>query len=312
MSSRLFLALFLIAICFATAGAAEPSVGVLWYKKSGMAQRVLKGFVERLREVAPDLPVEVKMDLPDADAAAPHYERFQKEKSAIVFLRSDGAKYLAAHPPAVPAFIGAANNPVALGVVPSLEAPGGMISGVTYYVPVARQFELYRQLWPELSSVGLLVMEGHPSSAVEQAETRAVCEELGIDYREAVCASKKDLAQAIKGLTGAAPVDLLIMGNQNLLIDNGALVAALARSIPVMSYSEKPVAQKHAAGGLVVNDHKLGRLLADSVHQVVVEGAEVGTVPVKTDPAPRILLAKGRIEALGLTVPDGLEVEWIE
>lgn len=279
-------------------------IGVMWMTKSGMADRVARGFMQRIKEIAPGIEMEFEMALPDPVATKQTYKRFQEEKDAMLFLRSHGAKWMAANPPRIPSFIGAANNPERLGLMRDMSKPEGLATGVTYYLPVARQFEMYRKLFPDLKSVALLTMVGHPSSAIEEAETRAACEELGIEYRVATCTNKSALVASVKEMRGQ--VELFILGNQNLLIDNSAVVATIAGKTPVMSYSQKPIG-KGALGGLVPDDAKLGALLAESVCDVLLKGKTVAEVPVKTDPEPRFLIDGSRLKTLGLTLPDALK-----
>ncbi len=278
-------------------------IGVMWVTKSGMADRVASGFIGRIKELAPGLEMEFEMALPDAVSAKRVYRRFQDEKDALIFLRSHGAEWLAANPPRIPSFIGASTNPERLGLMSDMSKPDGLATGVTYYLPVARQFELYRQLFPELKSIGLLTMTGHPNSLIEEAETRAACEQFGIEYRFASCGNKPALVASVKDLRDR--VDLLILGNQNLLIDNSAVVATIAGKTPVMSYSRKPIG-KGALGGLVSDDAKLGALLAESVCAVLIDGKRVADIPVKIDPEPRFLIDGRRLDELGMTLPESL------
>jgi putative tryptophan/tyrosine transport system substrate-binding protein len=295
---------FSIGLAVGSEPGAGKKIGVMWMTKSGMADRVARGFMGRIKELAPGVELEFEMALPDPVSTKRVYRRFQDEKDALIFLRSHGAEWLAANPPRIPSFIGAASNPERLGLMPDMSRPDGLATGVTYYLPVARQFELYRQLFPELKSVGLLIMTGHPSSAIEDSETRAACEQFGIEYRVASCGDKPGLVTAVKQLRDQ--VDLFILGNQNLLIDNSAVVATIAGMTPVMSYSQKPIG-KGALGGLVPDDAKLGALLAESVIDVLLGGKSVAEVPVKSDSSPRFLIDSRRLSQLGLTLPESLQ-----
>ena len=92
--------LILLMCCFSFIGApvhAETSknVGILWVGKASMQDRVLKGFMQRIRALAPSIHVEVKPRLKDFEEASFVVERYAKQKDAIVFLRSSGSKFLA-------------------------------------------------------------------------------------------------------------------------------------------------------------------------------------------------------------------------
>lgn len=303
MSLILRLFMLFVVMGMACALAAADGIGVLWYQKSGMAQRVYKSMVKELGEHAPDLNIEARIDLADAASALPIYQRFLHEKKAVVFLRSDGARYMVQRPPGIPGFFGAAYHPVSLGVVDDLEQPNGMLTGVSYFVPISKQFDMYEKLFPNLQAIGLLVKADHPSSPVEQADTRAECERRGIRYLDTVCADKRSLVRGVRQLLEEG-AEVLILGNQNLLIDNGAVVSSLAGTTPVMSYSEKPITQRVALGGLVASDAKLGVMLAHSILAVVREGQPIGSIPVGLDPEPRLLIDPARAAKLGIVLSD--------
>lgn len=285
----------------------QKEIGVMWMGKSGMAERVLKGVLATLKEKAPNINPEIKMAITDEAKAATVYSDFQKNKDAIIFLRSSGAKFLAKNPPAIPAFIGAASNPIQLGVVKDMAKPEGNVTGVTYYLPIKQHFAIYRKLFPNLKSAALIVEKGHPSSAVDIAETKAECETAGIDCVIKQCANKNDVAKSIAAIKDK--VDLVILGNQSLVIDNAAMAAMVAGNKPIAAYAEKPVTQKIAMVGLAVDDEKLGQMLAESVIDVVNNGKTVAEVPVKTDTEPRLLINKTKAEAMGISIPDDIKAK---
>ena len=294
-----FLALMLL-------GAALPAadVGVLWFGKSGMAENVNKGFVARMREAAPDVKLEMKINQADLAAAELIFQAWQTSKQGIVFLRSDGAKYLIANPPKVPTFIGACNNPAELGVIKDISKPEGNITGVTYSISSEKQISTFLAVIPSAKSLGLLLEKGHSSAPIEAAGARAAAGKLGLTLTISECSNKDELAKSVTELI--SKVDMLILGNQALLIDNGAFVASQAKKIPVMSFTEKPVLTKAALCGLVADDVKLGGLLADQVIAVVVKGTPIKDVPIKFDDAPRFLWNKAKATELGIALPESL------
>ena len=190
--------ILLILMIAGIANAGEKSVGIMWMGKSGMAKRVSKGLTARLREKAPDINLEFKMELDGESEAVPIYKAWQESKDGIVFLRSTGAKYMGENPPKIPGFIGGCSNPVALGAVRNMDAPEGNITGVTYHIHARKKIELFKKLFPNMKSVGLIVEEGHPSALIDREETKAGCEALGISYHEAICSSENEILRRVK------------------------------------------------------------------------------------------------------------------
>jgi putative ABC transport system substrate-binding protein len=265
-----------------------------------MTNRVTKGFEEGMRELASDIKIEYQKELASIDDLAAIAGKWQKEKRAMVLLRSSAAKWLAKNPPSIPTFIGGCNNPAELGVVKDLQAPEGKITGVTYFLPVDTQFEIFRAIIPDLKSVVLLLEKGHPSSPIDQEGTKAVCKKLGIQYSEKFCSSKEETVQAVNQYKGK--VSAIILGNQALLIDHAEAVVSAAGQMPVVSYSSKPV-KAGALGGFVADDVKLGRMLAQSVVDVLKKGKAIKSVSVKVDPEPTFYVNAKTAENLGIEIP---------
>lgn len=280
------------------AGAAE--IGVAWVGKSGMALRVLGGFEKGMKEMAPDISMDVHKELGTLDDLAALVETFQREKQGMVILRSNGAKWLGTNPPSIPTFIGGCNNPVQLGAMKNMEAPEGKITGVTYFLPVETQFETFKAILPGMTSLLLLYGSKNPSQAIDRKETQAICKTLGLEYHEKGVETREQAIAAVKELGGS--VSFVILGNQALVIDNAKDIVAAAGKTPVVSYSSKPV-KDGALGGFVADDETLGMMLADSVVDVLVKGKAIKDVPVKVDPAPKFYVNAKTAQTLGVEIP---------
>jgi putative ABC transport system substrate-binding protein len=204
--------------------------------------------------------------------------------------------------PKVPCFIGACNNPAEIGVIKNLNAPEGMVTGVTYFIPYSERFSIIRRLFPNVKSVALLVERGHPSGPIEQAGTSAECKRLGISYKEVVASSLEELLNQTRNLGG---VDLLILTNTALVMDHvtSLLTITNPQKIPMFSYADKPV-KAGAVAGIAADDIKLGGMLAESVVDVVISNKPISQVPVKMDTQPKLTINEGMMRSLGLNFPE--------
>ena len=158
----------------AGAGTADAAkyVAIIWEGKSEMTNRTAMGFLAKVRTLAPDLEVKQYRQLKNMQEAEEAFRESEKTMDGIVFLRSSGAQFLAKNDPKVPSFVGGCNNPAELGVVKNLNAPEGKITGVTYFIPYEKRFEIIKSLFPSASRVGILVEQGHPSGLIDAQGTR--------------------------------------------------------------------------------------------------------------------------------------------
>ena len=168
-----------LAVCLALAPAtaraqdhvAEPDtvlrLGIAWQGESHMQDRLATGLAEVLEQVAPQIEVEWRRELASQMALDQTAREFQSTKDAMVLMRSTGAMYLGNNPPTIPAFIGGCNNPVILGAVPDLEKPGGLVTGVTYYLSHHDVIKAFKAILPGLESILLIYQIDHPGGAID-------------------------------------------------------------------------------------------------------------------------------------------------
>jgi putative ABC transport system substrate-binding protein len=281
------------------AAEAPQKIGIAWEGKSSVAEKIVKGFGEAMKTLAPQTEIELQKDLKDIPALETMAKQFEKDKQAILLLRSSGAKLLGKTKLSVPSFFGACDDPVALGALKNPNAPEGNCSGVTYAIPYATQIETLSQVLPQMKSVLLLLEEGHPTSGLIQSGTQAACASLKIAYADKTCKTKEDILAAAKEAETQGSV--IIVGSQALMMANAGAIAATIK-VPMVSYTEKPVLDG-ALCGVVADDVKLGAMLAESVLEVIAKGKAIKDVPVKTDPKPQLVINVAAAKRLGLDIP---------
>jgi putative tryptophan/tyrosine transport system substrate-binding protein len=295
----LIASLFIVALV-TPVQAQSIKIGFAWAGSSGMADRVTAGFDERIKEIGSTIEIEYHKNLPDIDTLSRVVAQYQKTKNGMVILRSNGATYLARHAPAIPTFIGGCNHPGELGTIQNLNAPEGSITGVTYFLPVETQFDVFTAILPQMKSLVLLADKRNPSAEVDLSETQAICRKLKLQCVFEMSAGRAETLAAVK--KHSATTDAFAIGNQAEVMDLTEQIVELAGTVPVVSYSSIPV-MKGALGGFVADDVKLGRLLAETVVEVLIDRKPIRSVPVKVDPNPRFFLNAKTAEKLGLEIP---------
>lgn len=296
----IFIAITLAMFCLPALGMEPLKIGVAYTSTSGMAERVLEGFTKKMMAMGIPIDMDYKTGLADLDELAKEVRIFEKNKDAVLIMRSTGARWLAQHPIKLPTFVAACNNPAQLGVVNNMQAPEGNVTGVTYYLPRDTQWEIFRAVLPDIRSIFLILEKGHPSSMVDHQETQAVCKKLGIKYRYKLCTSVDDAIATIE--MHRANTDAFVMGTQRLTIDHADSLVNRFPDLIFLSYSSKQV-ENGALAGFVADDNLLGRKLAVSVRDVLVKGVPVRQVPVKFDRKPKFLLNAFAAERLHVNIP---------
>jgi len=198
-------------------------------------------------------------------------------------------------------------DPVAYGLVASLNRPGGNATGVSYLTSVlgGKRLEFLRQLVPTVTSVAVLVSPGTPVTEALLKDLKAGAGTLGLQIHVATITSGRDLDDAFADLARQRP-GALIVGSDPLFTARSAEIAALAtrHGLPAI-YTTREFAE---AGGLMA----WGTSLAE---QYRLAGIYVGKILKGAKPAEMAVLQPTKYElvvnlktakALGLEVPTTL------
>lgn len=125
-------------------------------------------------------------------------EQIQKGPRLIVALGTDATRLVASENAAPPALFGMILDPVSLGVVKTLDSPGGNFSGATLLVSPGKQIDHLLQIAPRARRIGVLYTDNDPASLALLAEARSEARRLGAEIvAEPV---KSTAAEALAGL----------------------------------------------------------------------------------------------------------------
>ena len=208
----------------------------------------------------------------------------------------------------IPVVFSVAGDPVQLGLVASLNRPGGNLTGMTVWnAPVVpKRMELLRELVPSASNIGLLT--NPTSSPVTEDETRYAQEAartLGLQLHVLTVSTESEIDAAL-GTLARRGRSALLVGSDVLYFVRREQLAALAaqHALPAI-YDRREFA---VAGGLM----SYGSSILD-VHRHV--GIYVGRILKGENPADLPVMLPTRFtfvvnlkaaKALGLDVPPSL------
>jgi putative tryptophan/tyrosine transport system substrate-binding protein len=196
-------------------------------------------------------------------------------------------------------------DPVDLGLVASLNRPGGNITGVTSLnVELApKRLELLHQLLPTAKILALLLNPTNRNILETEAKaTRAAAESLGLELHILYASNAREFDAALATLPERRAGGLTIGPDPYFLGHSQQLAAlALRHAVPTLSpYREFPL-----GGGLI----SYGTSLADQYRLVgvyigrILKGEKPADLPVQQATKVELLINLKTAKALGLDVP---------
>jgi putative tryptophan/tyrosine transport system substrate-binding protein len=292
---------------------ALPVIGLLLYGSPGVGPDRVRSFRQCLAEAGiiegRDATIEYRW-------AEYQTERLPKLASELV---SRGISVLAA-PGNTPAALAAkastttipivffvGGDPVQLGLVASLNRPGGNITGVTNLtVEVGpKRLELLHELMPAATVFALI---GNPTTPLAQIESRDLLEAarvLGLELHVLPATSERDFDEVFSSLIQLRAAALLI-ATDGLFTSRSDRLAKLAlrHALPAISSN----LEFAAAGGLISYGSSVAEptRLAGVYTGRILKGENPSDMPVQQSTKIELKINLKTAKALGLTVPPAL------
>ena len=209
----------------------------------------------------------------------------------------------------IPIVFTAGGDPVKLGLVNSLNRPGGNVTGVTFIFAElgAKRLELLRELIPKSARITIIINPNYPPALAEVRDVQAGARASGLQVNVLNASTEKEIDRAFANIT-RQKTDALVVGTDPFLLGQRDQLVRLAarRAIPTMFFSREFV----EAGGLmsygpsIANGYRQAGLYAGRI----LSGAKPAELPVLQPTSFVFVVNLKTAKALGLQVPSTLLV----
>jgi putative ABC transport system substrate-binding protein len=204
----------------------------------------------------------------------------------------------------IPILFSGAGDPVKLGLVASLNQPGGNITGVSFVAVelVSKRMELLRELLPEAKAIAMISAGRDPDEAVF---AKNAAQALGLKIEFVTASSDRDLEAAFTGVA-ARRADAVLVGTSPTFVSSRAQIVALAarHTIPTIYARREYVVD----GGLI----SYSPPVTEAYRQVgvytgrIFRGDKASDLPVVQPTKFELTINLKSAKALGIDVPPTL------
>jgi len=297
------------------ARAEQPTIPVIGFLLTGSADTsafMVAAFREGLREAG---YIEGQNVVFEGRWAGDRYDRFPElaselvqRKVALIVVSGGSAPLTAkAATTTIPILFVWGGDPVKMGLVASINQPGGNVSGVNILVNVldGKRLGLMRELIPRGHAIGILLNPSNPNSSPALREMQEAAHALGQPIEVVNASSGSDFEVAFDVLAQRRVGGLVVAADGFFLSQRDQLIARAARhSLPAI-YHQREFPQ---SGGLM----SYGTNLADAFRQVAtlaartLKGEKPAEMPVIQPTKFELVINLKTAKALNLDIPPGV------
>jgi ABC-type uncharacterized transport system substrate-binding protein len=289
-----------------------PVIGYLNGGSPGAEAPRTAAFLQGLKEAGYAAGENVKIEYRWAES---HYERLpgmaadlaHRQVALIAGAGAPAALAAKAANSGIPIVFETAGDPIRLGLVASLNRPGGNITGVTQLASelVAKRLGLLHDMIPTAKVVGLLLNPNDPRAETQAQDTQEAARAAALQIHIVTAGTEADLDAAFPILV-QAQAGALIVGTSEFFSKRAEQIVMLAaRHALATIYQYRSFA---IAGGLVA----YGASIIDSYRQAgiyagrVLKGEKPAELPVLRSTKFELIINLKTAQALGLTIPPGV------
>lgn len=312
-------ALLVVGIVLVACGNSEAAdgeeitnIGILLSADHSALTSAQEGFIEGLEENGFSDGENVQINILNAQGNSSNLHDMAKqladENDLLLGITTSAAQALAsASGGDTPILFTATTDPENAGLVETMEAPGGNITGTSDMVPFEEQIALLHSIKPEAEKIGIIFNSSEPNS---QIQADLAVEEIKNSGREAIIktvTSTNDVQQVATSLMNE--VDAVYIPTDNTLSSAATTVGELAieHQIPIVAGSIDHTAE----GGLAtygIDYHSLGKQTGQMAIDILKNNTNPANMPVETAQELNLFVNEEMADALGID-PASIQLE---
>ena len=273
----------------ATDGKKTYKIGICNYVDDASLNQIVASVKTRLGTLATENNVTFDISLDNCNADAnllsqiiSNFEADRVDLMVAVATPVAMAMQSATEESGTPVVFAAVSDPVSVGLVNSLQAPGANITGTSDFLNTDAVMQLILATNPEIKKVGLLYNVGQDSSATPIAAAKKFLQSRGIEIIERTGTTVDEISLAAQALI-ADGVEAVFTPTDNTVMTAELSIYEMLRDAGIPHFTgADSFALNGAFLGYGVDYANLGEKTADMIAQVLLQEKDPASLPVLT------------------------------
>jgi len=230
-----------------------------------------------------------------------------RHHAAVIMVNGPAVEAVRSAAATIPVVFVIGGDPVAMGLVTSLNRPGGNLTGLTFLGNRlgAKRVGILRELVPRTSLIAALVDPNFPEALLELREVEEAGRSIGLIILPVKVGNEREFDAAFKSIVQAAAGALLVIGSPFFTSNHRTLVAlSAAHSIPT-TYDLRDYV---VAGGLISYSTSFTDAYRQAGNYVgrILKGEKPSDLPVLQPTKFELVINRKTAQSLGLEIPSKL------
>jgi putative ABC transport system substrate-binding protein len=271
--------LFAFAISFSFASQSSQNsplkISILQVIEHPALDATRKGFLEELKtlgyEEGKNLTLEYQSAQGNANLAAQIAQKFTADQPNVIVAigtKAAQAAMNATKDTKIPIVFSSVTDPRGANLVNNLEAPKGHVTGVSNFLGVEPQFQLFKKVMPNLKTLGVIYDSGEANSISLNKAMEELAPKYGLKLVFAVATKTSEVFTASQSLCGKA--DALFVNNDNTALGAFGSVVKAAQGCGIPAFvSDVDMGPQGALAAVGPDQTELGRQTARMVDTIL-------------------------------------------
>ena len=195
-------------------------------------------------------------------------------------------------------------DPVGAKIVNRLDQPGDNVTGVSNFVALEPQIEMFQKIKPTMKKLGFLYNPGELNSITLLNMLKEICPRYGLEVIGITASKTSEVYQSAVKLS--LLVDAIFISNDNMALSalKTIVKAANAQQIPVF-VSDTDIVKDGALAALGPNQYEIGKQTARLIAKIL-EGEDINKMNVEFPKGTELFLNQSTAAKLGIVFPKEL------
>jgi len=288
--------------------AAIPVIGFVRNTPLAVAAHLMAAFRQGLKETGFVEGENVAIEYYSAEGQVDRLPRVVSDmiRRPVVAIAANGIAALAAKTATttIPIVFATGGDPVEQGLVPSLNRPGGNVTGVNFFDGAlgTKRLELLRQIMPKAALIGMLVNPNTTETEAERRDVQAAAQAIGQQLLIIDVSSEIDIALAFATFVGRGAGAALVGTGAFTFANRAGLIAQADHHALPTCHTPREAAE---AGALM----SYGTSIPDAYRQVgiyvgrILKGEMPADLPVIRSTKFEFVINLKTAKAFGINIP---------